>query len=53
MSGKVSKWLITDTFTERKFVTNDAKSSVEILQKCPYLGKQEHVNHLIERKLPV
>ena len=40
--------LMNDTFTERRhFVQTIAKSSAEVLHKCPYLGKRENVSNAI------
>lgn len=32
----------------RKFITEEAKSSKEILDMCPYLGKSSHVSLLMK-----
>ena len=48
MSKKSYVILIEETFAERRtFVTKTAGSSAEVLEMCPYLGKQEHVSDMI------
>jgi hypothetical protein len=48
MSKKTYVSLVAETFAERRtFVTNTARSSAEVLEMCPYLGKQEHVSDII------
>lgn len=45
ISGKTFTTLINETFNERrKFIQTLAKSSCEVLDMCPYLGKSEHVS---------
>jgi hypothetical protein len=48
MSKKTYTSLVEETFAERRtFVTKTARSSAEVLEMCPYLGKQEHVSDMI------
>ena len=52
MSTKTYPSLINETFSERRnFVKNKAQSSAEVLEMCPYLAKQEHVNQGIFMKV--
>ena len=47
MSKKTYVILVAETFAERRtFVTMTARSSAEVLEMCPYLGKQEHVSDM-------
>ena len=48
MSKKTYVSLMEETFAERRtFVTKTAGSSAEVLEMCPYLGKQEHVSDMV------
>ena len=41
--------LVEETYQmRRKFITEEAKSSKEILDMCPYLGKSSHVSLLMK-----
>lgn len=45
LSGRTYDTLIEETFKQRrKFVQSEAKSSSEILELCPYLGRSENVS---------
>jgi hypothetical protein len=45
VSGRTYDTLMDDTFKQRrKFVQSEAKSSSEILELCPYLGRSENVS---------
>ena len=47
MAKKTYKTLVDDTFVERRnYVKQTARSSAEVLDMCPYLGKQEYVSDL-------
>ena len=48
MSSKTYSSLVVETFEERRnFVKTKAQSSAEVLEMCPYLGKQEHVSYIL------
>ena len=45
LSSSTYSNLVRDTFQmRRKFITQEANSSKEILNVCPYLGKPSHVS---------
>ena len=45
LSSKTFSNLVKETYPmRRKFITEEAKSSREILDMCPYLGKSSHVS---------
>jgi hypothetical protein len=47
ISGKTFSSLVGDTFPARRaFIQEQAKSCVEIIDMCPYLGKVENVSSI-------
>ena len=51
MSKTTYKTLVEDTFMVRRtFIKETARSSAEVLDMCPYLGKQEHVSDTVFEK---
>ena len=45
LSAKTFSHLVKETFPmRRKFITEEAQSSKEILDMCPYFGKSPHVS---------
>ena len=52
LSSNTYSNLIKNTFQmRRKFITEEAKSSKEILDRCPYLGKSSHVSSFLVKSL--